>query len=315
VRRSLVLTLAVLASASTAKAALVYQQSSPSGAAGVIVAANNGSGPRMLAPGSNPLISPNGKLVAFTRGSNDVQLRVIATAGGHSRLIVRHAAAPLAWDPDNRHLVAITSVGASRVVLYSVVGGAVRTIDSGGLGFSGPSFSPDGQTLAFADITGGYELTLARVSDPVPSDIATSGLDPVWGCGGLIYLAFASSEPLIAPISSIAIRAPFGSPPRTLLTNSPDSAESFAPVACSQHATMLVSEVGVDATYHAGLLSPTTGALTVLSPTLSAIDAISSDGRLVLAEQNGNVVEVNTLTSQVTVLAHNAQGASWTTTP
>src|SRR5437879_1438629 len=82
----------------TARAVLVYQRTASHE---IVAAADDGSQAQVIGHGTNPVVSPNGDLVAYfaqTKGDFP-DLRLISVHGGRSRLLARPVFNPLAWAP------------------------------------------------------------------------------------------------------------------------------------------------------------------------------------------------------------------------
>ena len=120
------------------------------------VAADNGKGAHRLVAGSNPHVSPDGKIIAFLQqgsgrsaqpqlflGPADGSAPVSSLATGWREPSV------FAWSPDSKSVAAVLGpeVGRQRLVLIDTVTGAQRTIARGF--FNGVSFAPGGGVLAY----------------------------------------------------------------------------------------------------------------------------------------------------------------------
>jgi hypothetical protein len=138
----------------------------------VWVAADNGKRAHRLAAGSNPHVSPDGKIVAFLQqgsgrsaqpqlflGPADGSAPVSSLATGWREPSV------FDWSPDSKSVAAVLGpeVGRQRLVLIDTVTGAQKTIARGF--FNGVSFSPGGGVLAYG--------RAASESFPPRSDVYT----------------------------------------------------------------------------------------------------------------------------------------------
>ncbi len=196
---ALVLLIALAVAPAMARATLVFSRSpfNPS----VWSAADNGSGARRLATGSNPRVSPDGKIVAFLHQgkgrSSQPELMLVPADGSApvSRLATgwRETSA-FAWSSDGASIAAVLGpeLGSKRLVLIDVTTGAQRTIARGF--FSGVSFAPEGGQLVYGraasedfpprsdvyryDIPVGQTL---RAAEPVRLTGDQRSLDPLWG--------------------------------------------------------------------------------------------------------------------------------------
>ena len=110
----------------------------------------------------NPVWSPNGRLIAYTRfepASRLRRLRVMSSLGGSDRKVSDFAIrSPAVWTPDGRYLVAgrggppDPAYATDGIYLIPVAGGDARAITHPAPPAvdKSPAFSPDGHRLAFA---------------------------------------------------------------------------------------------------------------------------------------------------------------------
>jgi Tol biopolymer transport system component len=131
-----------LSEGSSIKRSLVYE------AGGSIWRANlDGSHPVRLASGTNPQISPDGRLVASTRVSPASGIFVIPAGGGKAEVIKGLAAGNLnlVWAPNSR-LLAVGADDGLHVV--DVRSGAQKFIAKASIAYSSV-FSPDSRSLVY----------------------------------------------------------------------------------------------------------------------------------------------------------------------
>jgi Tol biopolymer transport system component len=146
-----------------------------------------------LVKGRNPQLSPDGRLVAYTRSPHE--LYVVPISGGKPRLLRRLVGekafiSGFVWSPTSRELVTVER----SLVLVDVETGRARTfatIRSLHLAAVGdPSFSPDGRRIVFdrSDLTGGdlelFDTRSGRVRR-LTSDHGS--MFPVWGPRGIAF--------------------------------------------------------------------------------------------------------------------------------
>lgn len=185
----------------------------------VWVAADDGSGQRRLAPGSNPHVSPDGQLIAYERRQKAngyrAELMVAAADGsGSPRRLLANWSEPFDfdWSPDSATVAAVTGPPAlpepphvlkrghlrgQRLMLIDVASGARRTIALGF--FSGVSFSPDGGRLVYG--------MAARESFPSRSDVYRADLSG--GAPVRLTHDHRSLDPLWSPVKPpVCVRAP-----------------------------------------------------------------------------------------------------------
>jgi Tol biopolymer transport system component len=170
---------------------------------------SNGTGRKYLGTGEQPLVSPNGQMVAASNfGSHGHALIVYSTVGKPKQLYInlaQTAATALAWSPDSRYVAVqltdttpsstATNPGAGGVAIVDTTARTVKRIAPGFV--FGASFEPTANAtdrLAYglsgsqrlnspteiytinADGTGRTQITHGRRS-----------LNPVWGPIGIAY--------------------------------------------------------------------------------------------------------------------------------
>ncbi len=122
----------------------------------VWVAADNGRGAHRLVAGSNPHVSPDGKVIALLNQGSGGKAQpelILAPADGSappSRLVNGwRDPSVFAWSPGSKWVAAVLGpeVGRQRLVLIDTVTGAQRTIARGF--FNGVSFAPGGGVLVY----------------------------------------------------------------------------------------------------------------------------------------------------------------------
>jgi dipeptidyl aminopeptidase/acylaminoacyl peptidase len=139
-----------------------------------------------LVRGRQPQLSPNGRLVAYTRSPHE--LFVVPISGGKPRLLRRLVGpkgfiAGFVWSPTSRELVTVER----SLVLVDVETGRARPFGRAG---GDPSFSPDGSRIVFdrIDQTGGdlmvFDTRTGRTRR-LTSD--HHSFVPVWGPGGIAF--------------------------------------------------------------------------------------------------------------------------------
>ncbi len=201
---------ALLGSATQAPAATVKVAYETSGRSEQVWVVNaDGTGRRRLGTGEQPLVSPDGALVAATEfGPHGRALMVYSTTGAPAQGYVNLAttsATPLAWSPDSRYLaVELVDTSSAGTATKPGTGGVAvvdtrsHTIKRIAAGFpNGASFAPSpgaGDRLA-------YGLAHSHNLNP-PSDIVTANPDgsaatqithdgrslyPVWGARGITF--------------------------------------------------------------------------------------------------------------------------------
>jgi Tol biopolymer transport system component len=156
-------------------------------------AAPDGADPVPLASGTSPLVSPDGREVAYAAGTLQDQgrLSVIGTAGGAVRS-APISAAPLVWAWSSRELVASSVSGAVYLVrLPSLSVRRLRMVQPSDT----ISFSPDGTTLAFdrgSGHGGGPDIYTYALASGAVHRLTRDGRSafPSWGPRGLGFERF-----------------------------------------------------------------------------------------------------------------------------
>ncbi len=295
----------------TAQATLVFSRSpfNPS----VWSAANDGSGARRLAAGSNPRVSPDGKIVAFLHQgkgrSSRPELMLVPADGSApvSKLATGwRETSSFAWSPDSTSIVAVLGpeLGAKRLVLIDTVTGGQQTIAHGF--FSGVSFSPGGEQLVYSsapsedfparsdiyryDIPQGETL---RAVQPVRLTHDGRSLDPLWGPNGKIVFVkqLGAKQRKYGPKNELYLMSPVGKQVRRLThTNVGPLLQGLYPTQWSTNGKRLLAQFNGQDTTYAVTVNPQTGAQ---RPLIEATEqgfagtALSADGKLVLGATGG----------------------------
>jgi len=301
----------LLAVPATAQATLVFSRSplNPS----VWSAADDGSAPRRLAPGSNPRISPNGQLVALLHQgkgrSSQPELMLVPADGSApvSRLATGwREASVFDWSPDSGSIVAVLGpeLGPKRLVLIDVVTGSQRVIGRGF--FSGVSFAPEGGQLVYGraasedfpprsdvyryDIPVGQPL---RAAGPVRLTRDHRSLSPLWGPNGKIVFVkqLGAKKRRYGPKNELYLMNPAGKQVRRLThTMVGPLLQGLYPTQWSTNGSRLLAQFNGQDTSYAVTVNPRTGAQ---RPLIEATEqgfagaALSADGKLVLGATGG----------------------------
>ena len=339
---ALVLLVAFTAFPATAHSTLVFSRNplNPS----VFSAADDGSGARKLAAGSNPRISPSGAIVAFFhqgKGRSAQPELMLAPADGSapvSRLATGwREISTFDWSPDSASIAAVlgSELGPKRLVLIDVVTGAQQTIARGF--FSGVSFAPEGGQLAYGraaseafpprtdvyryDIPIGQPL---RAAEPVLLTRDHRSLSPLWGPAGKIVFVkqLGAKQRRYGPKNELYLMNPAGKQARRLTqTKVGPLLLGLSPTQWSSNGRRLLAQFGGQDTSYAVTVNPRTGAQ---RPLIEATEqgfagaALSADGKLVLGATGGfepgpghNVATVPYGGGKPKVLAKNAFEPDW----
>jgi hypothetical protein len=289
-----------------ADAKLVYQRA---GTREIVTARDDGSQPHVIAHGVMPVISPNGRWVAFaTPLRGDADLKLVRIDGGRSHLLMHHfpacACGPAiptfkaVWSPDSRFIVGDdTSDGIPQLI--DIERQTRRDLP---FAYGGASFSPDVETIAAP-----VEDKRTRI-ELIAYDLKTRhrrhigyGDAPAWGAGGVAFAAKAG----------LKVRHRFDRPARLLMPRASDQTYLYGVNWSSSGGRVLAAAGPSPFKLKAFLISPSSGRIVTLAPTFSEVEALSRDGRSVLGVTGGNVVRVG-CHGHVHTLARHALSASWT---
>jgi Tol biopolymer transport system component len=304
---------------------------------------SNGTGRKHLGAGQQPLVSPNGQMVAATNsGSRGHALIVYSTLGKPRQLylnLAQTAATALAWSPDSRYIAvqvtdpttsSISDPGAGGV---SIVDTTARTVTRIAPGFVfGASFEPSPNSidrLAYA-LSRSPELNSATNIYAINADgtgraqITHDGrsLNPVWGPNGIAY-----DEQRLrgdnAPDYNIWLMTRDGSQ-RTQITHVPSGplVEGLVPLAFSANGSRMIAELeGQDTSegYTVSVATHSTRPIKVARHTSVNADGISQNGNALLvtldAYENplaeGKVAIIPFSGGHPTVLATHAGFGTW----
>jgi hypothetical protein len=189
---------------------LAYLTETASGTPKVWIAAANGSAPKLLGPGQQPLLAPNGQSVAVALFGTVSGLQEHGPAIGiypssgaaiaDYLSLETQTATPLAWSPDSRYLAVYAQSNAtvgiassSSLDVIDTQSGTVTTIAHGAV--YGASFARDGSDrLVFAlahslSPSAKTNLYIAEANGAGVHPITTDGrsLFPIWGPTYIAY--------------------------------------------------------------------------------------------------------------------------------
>ena len=318
VMRTLAAALFVLvATASAADAAqtpgLAYVAAAEHGRpGGVWLARADGSAPRRMAAGEAPLLSPDGRKLAFSRVDSRPGRRSLLILSPRRSVVGRYFrfpqnAEPLAWSPDSRYLAVWThgsfSRGSPRLAIVDTVARRARFVARGWI--EGVSFAPRGTDRLVFGLgrrilySTPRDLFVVRARGGRARRLTDDGasLNPVWGPQGILYdrRTLRATEPTHAPFLpayEIFLYRPGGSIQVTQLEPEP-LVGGLVPVAVSADGSRLLANYyeerfGSVRGFPWAVDVPT-GAAQALTPLQSGYVAegsgISRDGSRVLVEE------------------------------
>jgi hypothetical protein len=322
---------------------LTYVTETARSPAQVWLAAASGAGAELLGPGLQPLLAPNGQLVAaslFGATANPEKGPAIALYSALGAPVINYldletaTSLPVAWSPDSRYLAIerqstdVTNIAAgSGLDVIDTQTGAVTSISEGQI--YGASFAQDGtDRLVFAlahslSPSAPTNLYLSNVDGTGVKRLTGDGrsLNPVWGPR---YIAY-DHERLRrndAPVFQIWLRAPSAARGRRLTNVTVRSLVSgLVPLAFSASGSRLLAEFEGQDTSEAWAVTVASGRARRLTVGRRGVvgAGISRDGHTVLIDEgsfeepasNGRVAVIPFAGGRSKVLVgHGAEG-SW----
>jgi len=161
----------------------------------------NGSDRRKLLRAADPVLSPNGEMVALTNFGGSAGLGLFTVCGGLvSQFFSSHdSITGITWSPDSSTVAVVVAANPEQapfheqLELIDVATGQATKIATGYLSaWGGPTFSPtSSHQLAYANVTKvGHNPNIWSATPGHPSvQLTRSGTNqyPVWGPQGLLY--------------------------------------------------------------------------------------------------------------------------------
>ncbi|HET9162419.1 MAG TPA: hypothetical protein VFN89_03095 [Solirubrobacterales bacterium] len=265
----------------------------------VWVAADDGSGAHRLLAGSDPRVSPDGKIVALLhqgKGAKAQPELVLAPADGSApaSTLVRGWREPsvFAWSPDSKSVAVVLGpeLGPKRLVVIDTVSGARDTVASGY--FNGVSFAPAGPGSGVIPLDsiaspGPVSLVYGRAgsdrypprSDVYRFDLSTGesvrvptpvrlthdhrSLDPLWGPNGEIAFVklLGAKQRKYGPKNELFLMNEGGGQLRRLTHTKVDPLlQGLYPTAWSGSGKRLLAEFEGQDTSYAVTVNPRSGA-------------------------------------------------------
>jgi dipeptidyl aminopeptidase/acylaminoacyl peptidase len=303
---ALVAATALLALPAAAQATLAYVKNPMNP---VVYAANdNGGGAFKVGSGTNPKVSPDGDVIAYSREGNGGKRGLVlgaATAGGGSTPVLGNLQDSfyVTFSPDSKLVAAVRGpeIGKGHLVLLDVTSGTLlRTVASGY--FSGISFSPDGTELAYSvsqseDFPAKTDVFTATVAPGKPTQITKGGnsVDPLWGPAGKIVFAkqLDAKSRKYGPKNELFLMSPNGKGVKRLTHTKVDPLlQGLYPTEWSANGNKLLAEFEGQDTSYAVTVNPKTRAQRPLDKMGDGErgfvgTALSSDGTTVLGFTGG----------------------------
>lgn len=313
----------------------------------VWVAEDTGKHAHELVAGSNPRISPDGKVVALLhqgtgRSAQPELVLAPADRSAPPSVLVKGWRNPyvFAWSPDSKSVAVVLGpeLGRQRLVLIDTEDGSQLTVASGY--FNGVSFDPEGGAIVYgrapsekyppkSDV---YRFDIPPpgavfVKAPTPVRLTSNrrSLTPVWGPNDQVAFSelLGAKKRKYGPKSEIYLMNSAGKQVRRLTHSTVDPlAFGLTPTAFSPSGNRLLAQFGGQDITYAVAVNPTNG---YQRPLIEATEqgfvgvGFSADGKYVLGKTGGfepgqgtdvGIVAYNGPHS-VQVLAHNGFEPSW----
>ncbi|MGH2938984.1 MAG: hypothetical protein ACRDPE_12790 [Solirubrobacterales bacterium] len=247
----------------------------------VVVAQDNGKGAKAVGAGTNPKVSPDGKLVAFEREPSNgkgPEMKLYDVATGKTKTIFSpwRESYTFAWSPDSTMVAALRGgeLGTRTLFVVDVETGKATRIATGY--FNAVSFSPNSKEVVFGLASGErYPQKTNIVRDPVTggptSTLTHDGISgwPLWGPKGQIVFVkqLNAKGRKYGPKSDLFLMNANGKGVTRLThTTVGDLVSGLFPTAWSASGNQLLAEFGGQDTSYAVAVNPKTGAERNLSP-------------------------------------------------
>jgi hypothetical protein len=309
---------------------LVFQQPALGDSAIVAARSSDGGATRVIGRGADPVVSPNGRRVAFIQARASCP-RALFAGHGCGRLLVADpdsgvttqvapfAQAPIAWSADSRYLASqdtdennantqVIRFRNRRRRIVRVVGSSLSDIES-------IAFSPDDAHVVTCDNDlGVFELSLAATATGRARSYGAPGdCWATWSRDGLAYTTTDSTRYDPASYNNILLRPGLAGIARTVDRLGP---AVIASLVGSSATGELLAAIDDASGLHAVVINPRDDATATTWTAASgatgvAVDGISRNGRRILVEQNNQILAVDVATGATSVLAADAAAASW----
>jgi Tol biopolymer transport system component len=273
----------------------------------VTVANDNGKGAKRIGAGSNPKVSPDGKLVVFERegGKNkgpEMKLYDVATGKTKTIFAPWRESYSFAWSSDSTMVAAMRGpeIGKRTLAVVDVETGKQTKIATGY--FNGVSFSPDNKELVYGleanelDYPPKTNLVSAPVAGGKTTALTSDGISgwPLWGPNGRIVFVkqLNAKQRKYGPKNDLFLMNGNGKGVKRLTHTKVDQLTAgLFPVAWSASGNQLLTNFGGQDTNYAVAVNPKTGKETNLSPGNSETGfvgvSLTANGKTVLGYLGG----------------------------
>jgi hypothetical protein len=287
---------AFLAVPAAAQATLAYTKTLENNH--VYVAQDNGSGARLVGPGRNPHVSPDGEMVIYERETKSgAEMRLYSVAAGKSERLLNPWAESFvfAWSPDSTQIAAVTGpLNGPDTLLVIDAESTKRTKVATGY-FNGVSFSPKSDEIVYG-ISQSQDYPLksnifryeigAGASRAITTDAKSAY--PLWGPEERIVFAkqLGAQQRQYGPKNELYTMSPKGTQVKRLTRTAVSPLEQgLVPLQFSESGGRLLAEFGGQDIDYAVAVNPKTGAERPLTKDVEmgfVGAAISADGKTVL---------------------------------
>jgi Tol biopolymer transport system component len=272
----------------------------------VAVAKNdNGKGAKPIGAGTNPKVSPDGKLVAFEReGKQSAEMMLYDVSSGKTKALFSpwQESYTFAWSPDSTLVAALRGpeIGKRTLAVIDVETGKQTRIASGY--FNSLSFSPNSKELVFG-LEGNEvayppktNIVRAPVTGGPTSALTHDGVSgwPLWGPQGQIAFVrlLGANQRKYGPKNDLFLMNANGKGVKRLTHTKVDPlTQGLYPTAWSASGKQLLANFGGQDTQYAVAVNPRTGVETNLSPRNSETGFVgvdlTADGKIVLGYLGG----------------------------
>jgi Tol biopolymer transport system component len=316
-----------LVMAAPAHATLAYVKDPGNGdPSRVYVADNNGKHPHRIGKGRAPVVSPDGRWVAWVApGSPERVLMRLADRTRKPRKVAASSSiGDLHFSPDSKTLGIVLS---TRLWIYDIHDRESVKAASGNI--RGFSYAPDSKSVAFG--TSGRNGAFDAPADLYSFDIAgkTRGritrdrksLNPLWGANGIIHDRQKTRQNDAPSFNLFEIQPDGGSLRRITSLRNPPLVSGLVPLELSANGKRLVAELEGQDTSAGFAVNPANGKVRLLGKGLEngfVAANLTADGRTVLGHTGGpapdrkhNVVTMPYRGGKPKVLVRHATDPDW----
>lgn len=246
----------------------------------VVVAQDNGKGAKAIGAGTNPKVSPDGKLVAFEKEGTSgkaPEMKLYDVATGKTKTIFSpwRESYTFAWSPDSTMVAALRGgeLGTRTLCVVDVETGKTTRIAKGY--FNAVSFSPDSSEVVFGlgteEFGGKIDIIRGPVAGGPTSPLTHDGISgwPLWGPKGQIVFVkqLNAKQRKYGPKNDLFLMNEDGKGVKRLThTVVGDLVSGLFPTAWSASGNQLLAEFGGQDTSYAVAVDPKTGKERNLSP-------------------------------------------------